>query len=104
MSRLWKTLSRKRVEENEEVKSEQLARVLGLFDLTALGVGATLGLGVYVLAGSVAKDTAGPAVCLSFLIAAIASAFAGKKKCLTITFRNTYVCIINCTCRILFYL
>lgn len=80
MNRLWKTLSRKRVEaENEEVKGEQLARVLGLFDLTALGVGATLGLGVYVLAGSVAKDTAGPAVCLSFLIAAIASAFAGKK-------------------------
>ncbi|EZA62579.1 hypothetical protein DMN91_005514 [Ooceraea biroi] len=76
-SRLWKALSRRRVEENEEVKDEQLARVLGLFDLTALGVGATLGLGVYVLAGSVAKDTAGPAVCISFLIAAVASAFAG---------------------------
>lgn len=77
-SRLWKALARRRVEENEQVKDEQLARVLGLFDLTALGVGATLGLGVYVLAGSVAKDTAGPAVCISFLIAAIASAFAGK--------------------------
>ncbi|XP_012214560.1 cationic amino acid transporter 3 isoform X2 [Linepithema humile] len=76
-SRLWKALSRRRVEDNEEVKDEQLARVLGLFDLTALGVGATLGLGVYVLAGSVAKETAGPAVCISFLIAAIASAFAG---------------------------
>lgn len=76
-SRLWKVLSRKRIEENEEGKGE-LARILGLFDLTALGVGATLGLGVYVLAGSVAKDTAGPAVCISFLIAAVASAFAGK--------------------------
>ncbi|KYN31122.1 High affinity cationic amino acid transporter 1, partial [Trachymyrmex septentrionalis] len=76
-SRLWKALSRRRVElENEDTKSE-LARVLGLFDLTALGVGATLGLGVYVLAGSVAKETAGPAVSISFLIAAIASAFAG---------------------------
>ncbi|XP_032687216.1 cationic amino acid transporter 3 isoform X2 [Odontomachus brunneus] len=75
-SRLWKVLSRRRIEENEEGKGE-LARVLGLFDLTALGVGSTLGLGVYVLAGSVAKDTAGPAVCISFLIAAVASAFAG---------------------------
>ncbi|XP_014605421.1 PREDICTED: cationic amino acid transporter 3 isoform X2 [Polistes canadensis] len=75
-SRLWKTLSRKRVDDDQGGKSE-LARVLNIFDLTALGVGATLGLGVYVLAGSVAKETAGPAVCISFLIAAIASAFAG---------------------------
>ncbi|XP_043685322.1 cationic amino acid transporter 3 [Vespula pensylvanica] len=74
--RLWRTLSRKRVDDDQEGKGE-LARVLNIFDLTALGVGATLGLGVYVLAGSVAKETAGPAVCISFLIAAIASAFAG---------------------------
>ena len=55
-----------------------LAKVLTTFDLTLLGIGATLGVGIYVLTGSVAKDTAGPAVCISFLVAAIAAAFAGK--------------------------
>jgi len=89
-NRLWKALSRRRVEKNEDTKSERLARVLGLFDLTALGVGATLGLGVYVLAGSVAKETAGPAVSISFLIAAIASAFAGKTKLINYTIYQMY--------------
>ena len=56
-----------------------LAKVLNVFDLTLLGVGSTLGVGIYVLAGSVALNTAGPAVCISFLVAAIASAFAGNK-------------------------
>ncbi|XP_046390776.1 high affinity cationic amino acid transporter 1 [Ischnura elegans] len=72
---IWNAFSRKRFMEEDSSRTA-LARVLTVFDLTALGAGSTLGLGVYVLAGSVASNQAGPAVTLSFLIAAVASGFA----------------------------
>ncbi|KAF7996229.1 hypothetical protein HCN44_001861 [Aphidius gifuensis] len=68
----WRALVRRRVEDKDDRQTE-MARVMGVLDLTMLGVGATLGLGVYTLAGQIAKEYAGPAVCISFLIAAIAS-------------------------------
>ena len=55
---------------------EGLRRALGLFSLTAIGLGAIIGVGIFVLTGIVAATLAGPAVVLSFLIAGTASAAA----------------------------
>ncbi|XP_035794214.1 cationic amino acid transporter 2-like [Anopheles albimanus] len=72
----WKAVSRKKPNDDDGSHSK-LARVLTLLDLTGLGVGSTLGLGAYVLAGSVAYEQAGPGVVISFVIAALAAAIAG---------------------------
>lgn len=50
-----------------------LARVLGVGDLTAIGLGATIGAGIFVLTGTAPAQFAGPAITLSFLLAALAS-------------------------------
>jgi APA family basic amino acid/polyamine antiporter len=62
-----------------EITSETdtgLRRSLGLWQLTAIGVGGIIGAGIFSLAGAVANEKAGPGVVLSFLIAGIASAAA----------------------------
>ncbi|MBX2859775.1 MAG: amino acid permease [Vampirovibrio sp.] len=52
-----------------------LKKVLSAFDLTALGVGAVIGAGIFVLTGAASQD-AGPAVTLSFTFAGLACIFA----------------------------
>ncbi|MEU2159862.1 amino acid permease [Streptomyces chengbuensis] len=70
-------LRRKPIEQIQEgAPSEQLTRTLGLWQLTAIGVGGIIGAGIFALAGAVAHDRAGPAVVVSFLIAGVASAAA----------------------------
>lgn len=51
-------------------------RVLGVWQLTAIGLGGLIGVGIFVLTGVVAATQAGPGVAVSFLIAGVASAAA----------------------------
>lgn len=64
------------IEETELGEGPRLDRSLGLWQLTAIGVGGIIGAGIFTLAGTVANGTAGPAVLVSFLIAGLASACA----------------------------
>src|SRR6185369_17132344 len=54
-----------------------LKRVLGPMNLIALGIGAVIGAGIFVITGSVAARFAGPSVTLSFILAGLGCAFAG---------------------------
>src|SRR5580693_8674955 len=75
----WKQLfARKSLELlAEEAKGEnRLRRVLGPIGLTSLGVGAIIGAGIFVMTGRVAADNAGPAIMLSYSIAALGCALA----------------------------
>src|SRR6187551_1488984 len=62
----------------EAAESEHgLKRTLGAFNLTSLGIGAIIGAGLFSITGLAAANNAGPAVTISFVIAAIGCAFAG---------------------------
>ncbi len=56
--------------------SGKLKKVLTAWSLTAIGLGATIGTGVFVLTGQVAANQAGPAITISLLVAAFGSALA----------------------------
>ena len=59
-----------------DFKKSQLNRVLGKWALTSLGIGAVIGGGIFTLTGIAAHDHAGPALAISFIIAAIGCTFA----------------------------
>jgi len=64
------------VEPRDLAGAQRLKRVLTARSLTAIGLGATIGTGIFVLTGTVAARQAGPAVTLSLLIAAFGSGLA----------------------------
>lgn len=59
-----------------DMKKSDLKKVLGKWSLTAIGVGAIIGGGIFVLTGTGAYYNAGPALAISFIIAGIACVFA----------------------------
>jgi len=63
--------------QTEKTDGTALKRTLGPFQLLALGVGAIIGAGIFVLTGHAAAQYAGPAIMLSFVLGGITCAFAG---------------------------
>lgn len=61
----------------DTTEGPQLKRTLGAFNLVTLGIGVIIGAGIFSLTGIAAANYAGPAVTISFMIAALGCAFAG---------------------------
>jgi basic amino acid/polyamine antiporter, APA family len=86
MSRIWTRKSLAELQAEAEAPEVQgliahngvpLKRTLSALSLVALGIGAIIGAGIFVLTGHAAAVNAGPAITLSFVLGAIACAFAG---------------------------
>jgi APA family basic amino acid/polyamine antiporter len=63
--------------EQGAISEKGLKRTLGAGNLVALGIGAIIGAGLFVRTAAAAGDAAGPAVVISFVVAAVGCAFAG---------------------------
>ena len=63
--------------EANESGEKTLKRTLGPLSLVALGVGVIIGAGLFSITGTVASGYTGPAITLSFAIAALGCCFAG---------------------------
>ncbi|XP_014491175.1 cationic amino acid transporter 2, vacuolar [Vigna radiata var. radiata] len=99
----FKFLTRRKQVDSQSRNYSQpsLARELTVPHLIAIGVGSTIGAGVYVLVGTVAREHAGPALAISFLIAGLAaglSAFcyaelASRCPSAGSAYHYSYICI-----------
>src|ERR1022692_148231 len=63
--------------EASETGSHTLKRTLGPLSLIALGIGAIIGAGLFSITGLAAANNAGPAITISFIVAAVGCLFAG---------------------------
>src|SRR6185437_220736 len=70
-------LQREAVEGDDGSDVHAPKRALSALNLVGLGIGGTIGAGIFVLTGHAAAANAGPAVTLSFVLGAVACAFAG---------------------------
>lgn len=73
-SRLLRTKPMNRIMGDTEVEGHKLRRALTAWDLTAIGIGCIIGVGIFVLPGVQAANNAGPGIILSFAIASFACA------------------------------
>jgi basic amino acid/polyamine antiporter, APA family len=76
MQNLWRKKAIKDLQSEAEGE-HGMRRALGPVNLTAIGIGGIIGAGIFVLTGKVAAENAGPAIVISFILAATACAFAG---------------------------
>ena len=60
-----------------EGETQQMSKTLGLSSITAMGIGAIIGAGIFVLTGTAAAQYAGPGIMLSFVLGGIACTFVG---------------------------
>ena len=62
---------------HHQQQQQNIRRHLSLVDLISVGVGGTIGSGIFVLAGFIARNYAGPATAVSFAISGVAAAASG---------------------------
>lgn len=74
---LWSKKSLKDLQSSVDVKGNKLKRTLSALDLVLFGIGAIVGAGLFSITGIAAAENAGPAIIISFLIAALGCTFAG---------------------------